>query len=58
MNFNFLINVGQIKLPLTWVTPLDTFGEYTLVPAAPEYDEVKDQFMKTLGAKGNEVLKV
>ena len=58
MNSSFLINVGKIKLPSTWVMPCEMYGEYTLVPATPEFDEVNDQFMKTLGAKGNEVFKV
>ena len=56
--FNMIMNVGQIKLPSTWAPPLDNFHEYTLVPATPEYDEVKEQFITTLGAKGSEVLEV
>ena len=52
------MSTGQIRLPSTWTSPLDSFARHSLTPGTPEFEEVKDQFKKTIGAKGVTVLEV
>ena len=50
--------VAAADLPKTWVQPCDTYSEHTLTPGSAEYNNVVQNFNRTIGGNQTQILEV